>query len=180
MSESANLLYGVPQGSVLGSLFYVLYTAELLDVIAELGFTAHAYADDTQIYIGTPATDVANAVQECDCVDRVCTWMATNRLKLNADKSQVCWIGTRQQLAKISIDRLNLGGGSIPFSAAVTNLGVTVDSQLSMNDYISSVCRSCFFQLRQLRIVRQSLTLIAARTLVQAFISIRLDYCNSL
>src|SRR5664279_4337833 len=95
MSESANLLYGVPQGSVLGSLFYVLYTAELLDVIAELGFTAHAYADDTQIYIGTPAADVANAVQGfTDCVDRVCTPVSaiTGRRHLRSASSQLLFV----------------------------------------------------------------------------------------
>ena len=181
MSRIGNLLFGVPQGSVLGSLFYILYTAELLDVVAELGFTAHSYADDTQIYIGTPAADVANTVQRfTHCVDRVNTWMARNRLKLNADKSQVVWIGTSGQLAKIDITQLQLGSIIVPFSTTVADLGVTIDSQLSMTAHISSLCRSCFYQLRQLRAIRHSLTTDAARTLVQAFISSRLDYCNSL
>jgi len=68
----------------------------------------------------------------------------------------------------------------VPFSTTVVDLGVTVDSQLSMTDHISSLCRSCFYQLRQLRVIRHSLTTDAARTLVQAFITSRLDYCNSL
>jgi len=48
-----------------------------------------------------------------------------------------------------------------------------------MTTYVSSVCRAGFFQLRQLRSVRRSLTTEATRALVQAFISCRLDYCNS-
>jgi len=56
----------------------------------------------------------------------------------------------------------------------VLDLGVNIDGPLTMAD------RSCLFQLRQLRMVRSSLTLEAAKTLVHAFVSSRLDYCNSL
>jgi len=49
-----------------------------------------------------------------------------------------------------------------------------------MANHIAALCRSCLFQLRQLRMVRSSLTLEAAKTLVHAIVSSRLDYCNSL
>ena len=49
-----------------------------------------------------------------------------------------------------------------------------------MSDHVASVCRSCFFQFRQLRLIRGSLASDAVKTLVHAFISSRLDYCNSL
>src|SRR5208282_2434841 len=49
-----------------------------------------------------------------------------------------------------------------------------------MSDHVESVCRSCYFQLRQLRQIKGSLTSDAIKTLVHAFISSRLDYCNSL
>ena len=49
-----------------------------------------------------------------------------------------------------------------------------------MRDHVTATCRSCFFQLRQLRAIRSSLTTDAAKTLAQAFVGGRLDYCNSL
>jgi len=49
-----------------------------------------------------------------------------------------------------------------------------------MADHVSAVCRACYFQLRQLRVVLQSLTSDAATSLVHAFVSCRLDYCNAL
>jgi len=62
----------------------------------------------------------------------------------------------------------------------VIDLGFSIDNQLSMSDHIASICRSCHFQLRQLRAVRRSLTTAAAKTLVHAFVGGRIDYCNSL
>jgi len=70
-------------------------------------------------------------------------------------------------------------GVVLQFSTAVKNLGVLIDSQLTMADHIAAVCRSGFFQLRQLRSIRQSLMPAAVKTLVHAFIS-RLDYCYQL
>jgi len=64
-------------------------------------------------------------------------------------------------------------------STTVSDLGVLVDSQLSMADHVASLCQSCFFQLHQLRLMRSSLTDDSAKTLVHTLVSSRLDYCNS-
>jgi len=55
-----------------------------------------------------------------------------------------------------------------------------LDSQLSPSAHVVGLCRSCYYQLRQLRPEIRSLTSDAAKTLVQAFITCRLDYCNPL
>ena len=60
------------------------------------------------------------------------------------------------------------------------DLGVVIDSRLSLSDHVASVCRSCYYQLRQLRPVVRCSSEDATKTLVQAFIASRLDYCNVL
>ena len=60
------------------------------------------------------------------------------------------------------------------------NLGVYVDGELSMTDHIKKLSRSCFFQPRQLRTIRRSLSKEATRLLLHAFVVSRLDYCNAL
>ena len=106
--------------------------------------------------------------------------MGSNRLKLNDDMTQVIWVGTRQQLDKLHITELQLQSANVQFADTVSDLGVVVDSQMNMSAHVTAVSRSCLFQLRQLRAVRHSLSTDAAKTLVSAFISSRLDYCNSL
>ena len=64
-------------------------------------FTSHAYADDTQLYISVPAASCLEAIERfAGCLERVRDWMASNRLKLNEDKMQIIWLGTRHQLNK--------------------------------------------------------------------------------
>ena len=107
-------------------------------------------------------------------------------LKLNAEKTQLLWlgVGTRQQLAKMTISQLPLlttvSSYMIGIVSTASNLGVTSDGPLTMTSHISSVCRTSFFQLHQLRTIRRSLTPEAKRALVQVSVSCRLDYCNSL
>ena len=64
-------------------------------------------------------------------------------------------------------------------SPSVRDLGVLVDFELTMEGHISKLCQSCFFQLHQLRPIRHSFSRHALLTHVHAFISSRLDFCNS-
>ena len=73
---------------------------------------------------------------------------------------------------------LTLGGDVIRPSDHVRLLGVTFAEDLSQDRHVSNVCKSCFFWLRQLRRVRRSLDIESVKTLVHAFVTSRVDYCN--
>jgi hypothetical protein len=145
------------------------------------GMQIHAYADDLQTYVSCNAVNQQAAVSKIlACVEDIGSWMSSNRLKLNADKTEFIWLGTRQQLLKISWQPLDVGGASVALVNRIRDLGVMVDDELTMVAHVNHVVTGCFYQLRQLRSVRRCLPFEARRALVTAFVSSRLDYCNAI
>ena len=74
---------------------------------------------------------------------------------------------------------LPIAGAWITPSKHVRDLGVIIDSDLSMSTHVCTTIQNCYFHLRQLCLVRHSLSKEAAHALVRAMIHCRLDYCNS-
>jgi hypothetical protein len=139
------------------------------------------YADDTQAYVHCPAVNAVSAAHSMQlAIDSLGSWMSSNRLRLNPSKTQFIWLGTRQQLAKIDLCAQSTNFPLFSFSTSVRDLGVILDQELTFTQHANAVSRSCFYQLRQLRVISRSLTPSAAATLVHAFVTSRLDYCSSI
>ena len=114
------------------------------------------------------------------CIEEIDRWMSSNRLKLNSEKKEFIWLGSRQQLSKVGVDHIHLGNHAVTSQSTVCNLGIHLDGQLTMKVHVQRISRTSFYQIRQLRSVRRSLSVNACTALVHAFVTSRLDYCNSL
>ena len=83
-------------GDILGPILFILYVADLADIVAEHNMSLHGYADDNQLYIHCQPEDaqsVVLSVQQCVSVIEQC--MAASRLRLNMDKTELMWTGTK-------------------------------------------------------------------------------------
>ena len=104
--------------------------------------------------------------------------MTANLLTLNLDwisesKTEFLLIGLSKQLAKIN-------NSSLTTTHSARNLGFMFDEHLTFSDQISSVSKSCYYHIRQLRCIRPYLDTKTASTIATSIVHSKLDYCNSL
>jgi len=163
-----------------GHCYTLMHTAELEHVVTQHGMRLHQYADDSQLYLHLTVSNTVVAVQcFAACVSNVNDWMRASRLRLNPAKTEVMWLGSYQQLKHVDIDDIPILSMQVKVAESARDLGVVLDSQLSLSSHVAALCRAGFFHLRQLRPAVRSMTTTAAKTAVQAFICCRLDYLGN-
>jgi len=153
------------------------------EVVNHHGVSFHGFADDSQLSKHMLVNEIhAMKCTMIDCIADNELWCRSHGLKLNADKSDVIWLGTRQQLAMISqVDKdLPLPGGTLRASETARNLGIITDQQLTFDTHDRACSRACYYHLRRIRQIRRFIDECSLRLLVHAFITSRLDYCNGL
>ena len=181
-SSSSTLEFGVPQGSVLGPILYIMYTYPLGQIIRRYeNLSFHMYADDTQLY-GSVFLENMPDLLDCmqRCVSEVNIWMRSNKLKMNNDKTEILPCSTVHKLSSLENTTLEIDNETVPFSNKVKNLGVIIDSSLSLNAQINSICKAAYFQIRKIGQLRSFLDIESIKVLCSSFVLSRLDYCNSL
>ena len=116
------------------------------------------------------------------CAADTAQWCASRRLQMNSDKTDLILSGSHVNLARLATHdcSLQIGSDTIVPETVVRVLGVQLDAELSMKAYITKTTASCLYHLRRLRQIRRRAGEDVTARLVQAFITSRLDYCNSL
>lgn len=181
-SSKKHLLYGVPQGSVLGPLLYSLYTSPLGEIARKHSIPFHLYADDTQLYVSFTSncpnhlSSTKMAVELC--VKGIVDWMLRSKLTLNQDKTELVVISSKYRPG-LSLDYIRVGEEVIKSSKKARNLGVGFDQCLDFKEHVKITCKSAFFRIRSIDKIRRYLSQSSTETIAHAYITSRLDYCNA-
>ena len=183
-SAPLSLRYGVPQGSVLGPILYILYNTPMHSIASLHGVSDHLYADDDQQYTRFRVSDSADQARAFSslstCIGETKQWAATNRLKFNDGKTDALVAYSSYARKKPSLIPLVVGDSSIYPSSSVCNLGVTIDPHVKLDAHIRNVCKKAFFHLRRISRIKRFLSRSSLIRLIQSFVFSHLDYCNSL
>ena len=120
-----------------------------------------------------------NQLNKLDCLFKIKRWMCRNFSLLNTDKTKLLVV--RPSKCKNSEELVvRIDGCDITVSKTVKNLGFIFDSQLNFRDHIKYITKTAFYHLSNIAKIRSILTKRNAETLIHAFVSSRLDYCNAL
>lgn len=181
-SDPSLITCGVPQGSVLGPLLFSIYMLPVGEIVRNHGLNVHMYADDSQLYVSfgqheDPST-VCSKVESC--ITELKMWMTRHFLQLNDAKTEVVCFASKRSGIDPDSYKVKVGTSEIQPSSTAKNLGVVFDQHLTMENFIASTCQSCYFHLKDIAAIRDSLTNAAASQLVHSLVTSRLDYCNSL
>lgn len=181
-SVHTELSIGVPQGSILGPLLFILYTKDLEDIAEKHGCYIHLYADDTQLYFTFDVINSSNLELKIKaCLDDIKSWMVDNFLQLNASKTEVMILSSKHDhsMSLPAELQLTVNGSPTEVNSSVKSLGVFLDNKLSMSDHITSIIQACNLQIRNLWFIASKLSMKLKIQLVHALVLSKLDYCNS-
>eukprot|EP00914_Ancora_sagittata_P005324 GHVO01010928.1.p1 GENE.GHVO01010928.1~~GHVO01010928.1.p1 ORF type:complete len:266 (-),score=12.03 GHVO01010928.1:1565-2362(-) len=115
------------------------------------------------------------------CLDEVQKWMGNMRLKMNPSKTELLLISSRRGSHRIgTIPVLSVAGDEAKPTEVARLLGVHFDKHLLMDRHVDLLCRSAWFHLRNISRIRRCLPYDACESLIHAFVTSRIDYCNAL
>ena len=180
LSELSELMFGAPQGSVLGPVEFCIYTIPRCAIMRHYKIEYHIYADDTQLYCSFDINSPDEALHAItSCISDIRSWMIDKKLKINDDKTEFLIITSPKAGFSANL-QLKIGQEIVLPSTSCKSLGVMFDDHMQMDAHISHICRTIHFHLCNIGAIRNLLTNSATEQLIHSLVTSRLDYCNSL
>ncbi|KAI5651321.1 reverse transcriptase (RNA-dependent DNA polymerase) domain-containing protein [Phthorimaea operculella] len=176
-SSISESIRGVPQGSILGPILFILYSADITHQIKHCKF--HLYADDVQIYIHTDTQNLTSNLSKLNSdLDSIAQWSIRNALMLNPSKSKFMILGSKKQVSNVEVHNPNVSilGTPVEYVHQARNLGILMDSRLRFESHIENIAKNCLFRIKVLYKIRRLLSEDVRLKICESLILSRLNY----
>ncbi len=176
LSDEQPVTIGVPQGSILGPLLFIIFMNDAPDAIKQI---LHLYADDTNLQASDPDLSVLEQKLNDD-LESLSKWLNENRLVVNTDKTVCMILSTHQSRATLTNCTLKLKVGDKHIKQVNEGklLGIIIDESLTWDKHIYKMCNKIRKKLGLLKRLKKC---IPSNTLIMLFNSLVLphfDYAN--
>ena len=175
LSDSLPTSCGVPKGSVLGPLLFLVYINDLQSAVANCN--VKLYADDTVLYnFGNNVEDVTLNMQTS--LNNFCQWCKVNKLTINTKKTKLMAFGSRSRVKRVKNVKIYLNGDLLQKVPTFKYLGVVLDPTLNYNQYISSIIRTVLHKMVLLAKLKKYLKNDVALQIYKSMLLPYIDYVD--
>ena len=164
---------GVPQGSVLRPLLFLLYINDLVNVIDTC--ETFLYADDTVLVTSADCIFDAHRTLQHD-LQNIANWCKGNKLTLNVKKTKCMLLGSKHKIKKNRSISLSMNNEILEYVSSYKYLGVSIDQSLNFNLHTNQVIKTVSYKLSLLQKIRKYITSQAAIQIYKAMVIPYFDY----
>ena len=173
LSTTQTITQGVPQGSVLGPLLYIVYANDLIKTIKHCKVAL--YADDTVLFTANDRFETSVRLMQQD-INALSGWCCSNGIKANTDKTKVMVFGSPNCLKGVPDFNLVFEDTPLHQVQSYKYLGMTLDNQLNYNLHVTKVIASVSGKLKQFHRMRSFLNTRAALLVYKSMMLPILEY----
>lgn len=180
-SKSDELIveHGVPQGSKLGPLLFIIYINKVVNIINDQGIHCKLFADDMLIYWASRnVKEIESKIN--NCMITLTSWLKAHQLKINTNKTVSMLLCDRRKKYEKNSFRIKINNVNILEVTETKYLGIIIDKNLTFNGHLCSITKKIAKKLNIMYRLDNSISSYAKNTIYKAIVSPHLDYCTSL
>ena len=175
-SQLQKIETGVPQGSVLGPILFILYINDITSAINDQTIKTVLFADDTNVYMA--GKDILDLKQKAkNTLNELQKWFNANKLTLNLDKTHYCIYHPARKKIPNNCDEIQVGDNKITRVSSIKYLGLNIDENVNWNIHIKQIKEQLIKLASSFKLIKHYIPYNCKRQLYYAYVYSNVIYC---